>query len=121
MQPVALPLFTNLVQLVAHKNANITLEQQMQLVNCLKQLTAEQIEHVTVLIIHYFIVKHKGTSLVQPVDFQPQSQQKEVKNKLKASKVPNVIKTGSAKKGFSIDLNDLPLELQSILCQYCGI
>ena len=116
MQPF--PLFTNLAALASQKNAttgaeNITESQQIELVNCLKQLNKDQIEHVTVLIIHYFIVKYHSTS--------GSSQHKEIKARLKSNKVPNVIKTGSAKKGFSIDLNDLPLELQSILCQYCRI
>ena len=109
-----LPLYNNLSEKLttrmSHGHFSITPEFRTKLCTTLNSLSVNQSEQVTILIIHYYYLTNFSHNPFHPDVCLP-----------KSKNLPFGIKISPSGKGFSFDIDGLPIALQALLGMYCDL
>lgn len=113
-----LPLYDNLTKQLSEKvskgNFSVTPEYRSKLYSMLSSLTIEQSEQITLLIIHYYFLTNNDKN---PFTNENCNQ----KGGSRMRNLPYGIKISPSGKGFSFDIDKVPILFQALLGMYCSI
>lgn len=113
-----LPLYTNLAQQLSEKvsqgNFLITPDYRSKLCNVLSSLGVNQSEQIALLLIHYYFLTNPNKN---PFTYENCNS----KSGNRSRNLPFGIKISPSGKGFSFDIDKLPIAFQALLGSYCQI
>lgn len=117
-----LPLYDTLIAKLSEKASKegltITPEYKTKLVSVLNSLNPEQASQVALLLIHYYFLNNPYSNPFTSANSKINSR---TNRGSKSENLPFDIKISSSGKGFSFDIDTLPVAIQALLGIYCCI
>jgi len=81
-----------------------------KLKECIDTMKVEQLEHLSVLFLHWYYLSFGNLKVFSTENCDP---------KIKKNILPYGIKMQPGRRGFTMELNTLPINFQLLLMEYC--